>query len=501
MTIENMREEDIRVNILDTLLTCPHRDVTNLVNVHNSMDGQDPIFYARLGVWAQENIPIRDHKELFIAKMFLSEFPEHREAAFVLLQGLPPYQVNNVIDHIKGKSEVSRENKIFENRFGKNLPRIFRSAVTEYLRTREADRDWFDGAALKDRKALKSLYCRARIAPGNDHVRAVLFNTGSPDPGSRFEMFKNILSEKDSSVQAQMIVEAHIPYTTAIGLVSKVTPAIFIALINNMTSQELLVNLNSIKEKGAFDNPDVKALIDQKIKLAKKDKKVDALKASQAVKNISGLSKEVEASFEEITNERLKEIRITRSTALVIDKSASMSDAIEASKYIGALIAARCTSDFYCYAFDRNAISIDCTSPNLSDWENAMRGIKAAGGTSLGASLQAMIRQERKVDQFVIVSDFSEMNPPFFTESYQAYCDHFNCKPNIIMVKMSGRWGSRIDQFIQSIEPLRIESDTYTIDQGKVDYYSLPTLLRFMARKSKFDLVQEILEIKLPKRK
>ena len=345
------------------------------------------------------------------------------------------------------------------------------------------------------------MYCRARIAPGNDHVRAVLFNTGNPDPGSKFEMFKNILIEEDPIIQAQIIVEANIPYTTAVGLVKKVTPTILVALINYMTSQELIVNLNNIKEKGAFDNPDVKALINEKIKRAKKDKKVDALKASQAVKNISGLDEDVEASFEEITNERLKDIQIKRSTALIVDKSASMAGAIEASKYIGALIAARCTSNFYCYAFDRNAISIDCTSPNLSDWENAMRGIRAAGGTAIGAPLQVMIRQERKVDQFVIVSDFSEMNPPFFAETYQAYCDHFNCKPNIILVKIAGRWGSRIDQFVRSIEPMRIENDIYTIDQGKVDYYSLPTLLRFMARKSKFDLVQEILEITLPKRK
>jgi len=462
------------------------------------MADQDPIFYAHLGAWAQENTAIRDHKEIFIAKMFLSEIAEHREAAYALLQGLPPYQVNNVIDHVKGKSVVGRNGKIYEKRFGKNLPRTFKSAVKQYLRTREADRDWFDSAALRDREALKSLYCRCRVAPGSTHVRAVVFGDGEPDEGSKFAQFKAIGKETDPVKQAEMIVESGIPYTTAVGMVREVTPAVLIALINNMTSQELLVNLNNIKERGALDDSDVKALIDQKIKVAKKDKKVDTLKASQVVKNVKGLDEDVQLSFQEITDQKLKDTRITRKTALLIDKSASMSQAIEASKYIGTLISACCEDDFYCYAFDRNAIPINCDSPNFSDWERATQGIKANGGTAIGAPLKNMIRRNEEVEQFVIVSDFSEMNDPFFAPAYQEYVDHFGTKPSIIMVKVVGRWGSRHDQFMRTIAPFKVENDTYTIDQGKVDYYSLPSLMNFLTRKSKFDLIQEILEFELP---
>lgn len=271
MTTENTRESelqeevDIRVDILNTLLTCPHRDVKDVVEIHKTMDEQDPIFYARLGAWAQKNTAVRDHKEVFIAKMFLSEFSDHREAAYALLQGLAPYQVNNVIDHIKGKSVTGSNGKIYEERFGKNLPRTFKSAVKQYLRTREADRDWFDSAALRDRSALKSIYCRCRVSPGSTHIRAVVFGDGEPDEGSKFAQFKEIGRETDPVKQAGMIVEAGIPYTTAVGMVREVTPAVLIALINNMTSQELLVNLNNIKGRGALDDPDVKALVNQNI--------------------------------------------------------------------------------------------------------------------------------------------------------------------------------------------------------------------------------------------
>ncbi len=501
MTEENTREEsrgeiDIRVNILDTLLTCPHRKVNDIIEVHKTMDEQDPIFYAHLGAWAQKNTAVRDHKEVFIAKMFLSEFAANREAAYVILQSIPPYQVNNVIDHIKGRSVTSRNGKIYEERFGKNLPRTFKSAVKQYLRTREADRDWFDSAALRDRSALKSIYCRCRVSPGNTHIRAVVFGDGEPDKGSKFAKFKAIGKEIDSVKQAGMIVEAGIPYTTAVGMVKEVTPAVLIALINNMTSQELLVNLNNIKERGALNDPDVKNLVKQKIQAAKQDKKVDVLKASQVVKNVKGLDDDIKLSFQEITDKLLQKTKITRKTALLIDKSASMSQAIEASKYIGTLISACCESDFYCYAFDRAAIRVNCNSPNFSDWEKATEGIRANGGTAIGAPLRNMIRRNELVEQFVIVSDFSEMNDPFFAQAYQEYVDHFGVKPSITMVKVPGRWGSRHEQFMRTIALFRVESDTYTIIDGKVDYYSIPSLLNFLTRKSKFDLIQEILEYK-----
>jgi len=496
----NTNENDIRVTILDSLLTCPHRDVENLVDLHSRMSEMDPIFYAHLGVWSQENTSIRDHKELFIARLFLSDFPEHREAAYVLMQDLPPYQIDNVVDHIKGRTVIAKTGKVYQKRFGHNLPRTFKSAVERYLRTREADRDWFDAAALRDRKSLKSLYCRCRIAPGNDHVRAVLFEEGIPEADSKFAKFKEISKEQDPTKQAEMIVECKIPFPIAIGLVKTITPAVFVALINNMTPQELLVNLKTLNERGAFNNPDLKKLIDEKVKLAGKSTKVDALKASQAVKNVKGLSETVQTEIKNITDKRLESFKITRPTALFIDKSGSMTQAIEVSKHIASLVSARCLANFYCYAFDRNAFKIECNSPNLSDWEQATKGIVANGGTAIGAPLLSMIRNEERVEQIIIVSDFDEQNAPYFVESFKAYAAKFATKPTVVMVKVGNCWPSRYEDFINKMKQERIEHDVYNIDQNKVDYYSLPNLLTFLTRKSKFEMVQEILEVALPKK-
>lgn len=174
--MKKLDKKNIHENIINTLLECPHKDVKNIINMHNDICKKDPIFYYQLWNFIQENTLSDNHQEVFIAKMFLSKFPEHRKKASELLQSLSPYQINNIIDHIKGKSKILRDNKIFEERLGKNIPRIFNSAVKKYIRNIESNKDLFDSTIIEYRKYLKSLYCRIRISPGNNYVRKVLFN-------------------------------------------------------------------------------------------------------------------------------------------------------------------------------------------------------------------------------------------------------------------------------------------------------------------------------------
>ena len=43
----NSREQDIRVEILNTLLTTPHRALQKIYPVHRELIGKDPRFYVR----------------------------------------------------------------------------------------------------------------------------------------------------------------------------------------------------------------------------------------------------------------------------------------------------------------------------------------------------------------------------------------------------------------------------------------------------------------------
>ena len=54
---------------------------------------QDPRFYVRLAAWYNDHGDVRDHKEMFVVTLALSDFEGHRDVGLALLRRLPPYQV------------------------------------------------------------------------------------------------------------------------------------------------------------------------------------------------------------------------------------------------------------------------------------------------------------------------------------------------------------------------------------------------------------------------
>src|SRR5438270_2761947 len=115
-------EQDLRLEILNTLLTTPHRKLDQIWPVHQEMATQDPRFYVRLAAWYADEGDVRDHKEMFIVTLALSDFPGHRDVGLALLRGLPPYQVARVVDFIHGR-KTTRKAAIEEFGLFRNPPR------------------------------------------------------------------------------------------------------------------------------------------------------------------------------------------------------------------------------------------------------------------------------------------------------------------------------------------------------------------------------------------
>src|SRR5262245_51485176 len=98
-----MPEQDLRLEILNTLLTTPHRKLAEIRPVHKAMVERDPLFYVRLAAWYHDHGDVRDHKEMFVITLVLSAFAGHRDVGLALLRTLPPYQVVRVVDFIHGR--------------------------------------------------------------------------------------------------------------------------------------------------------------------------------------------------------------------------------------------------------------------------------------------------------------------------------------------------------------------------------------------------------------
>lgn len=510
-------EQDLRLQILNTLLTTPHRKLNAVYEVHKEMIEQDPRFYGHLAAWytgAGGKSEIRDHVETFIINLSLSTFEGHRDAGLAMLRELPPYQVRRVVDFIHGTYEkvpqpvlpatprqrgqpvapAPKTTPAFQHvGLGKNLPKSLRTELARYLRERELDDEWFDGSVLIARDDMKRLYALLQLKP-SDRARGILFERQMPE-GSRLNAFKELEAAETPADKAQIIAHHKIPFRIASTVVS-MTPTVLLALVSVMSPQELINSMAMLKRRGALDNPEIRAAVDAKLQTAKKGKRVSALKAQEAIK-AAGLDEATNKQLEQVADAQVKRKgRIKVPTAILVDASGSMDSAIELGKRIAALLSAVMDAPLFVYAFNTMPYPITSEGPELSDWERAFRGIKAGGGTSCGCPLVMMQRQLQRVDQIILITDEGENNHPAFWEALTDYSRGLSAEPSVMIVKTPGA----VDQLEWHGRQLGKQFDTWQF-AGGTDYYSLPGLLPLLTRPSKLELLMSIMETPLPKRR
>ncbi len=473
----NKDERDLRLEMLNSLLTTPHRKLEAVSEIHKIILELDPIFYGHLGVWYQHNGDVRDHKEVFVAHLLTSNLNEHRNAGFMMLQEFPPYQVARAIDFMK-----QHRNKV---------PRSARTAVRRYLSKREQNPNSFDRAALRARKSIKHLYATLHIKPGK-RADAILFKNRPPE-GSLAALLKKLSKAEKAVEQAKIIVEGKIPYAIAVGTIKNLTPTVLVALINSMSPQEVINNLKSLKARGAMEHPEVKKLIDGKLELATKSDRVSAFKARVAA-DAGDFDAETAEKLKKVTNEQVKRRgTITKPTALLVDKSGSMENAIELGKRLAALISGITEAELFVYAFDTIPYEVRSAGKELTDWEGAFQHIKAGGGTSIGCALEFMRRKRQLVDQIIVVTDEGENNAPYFGETYKQYSREMAVMPNVVIVRVGHAYKWLETKLKQQQAPV----ETFTFAG---DYYSLPNLVPMLTRPSRLELLMEIMDTPLPVR-
>src|SRR5262245_40876506 len=260
-------EQDLRLGILNALLTTPHRNLEQLWPIHGGLCQKAPRFYVRLAAWYADHGDVRDHMEMFVVALAMSDFEGHRDVGLALLRELPPYQVVRVVDFINGRKQsvkvkvedpskavkvpkkMQRKRKLppevpshtwetITDDVGlfRNPPRSLRTEITRYLREREADPDWFDSTALIARKAMKRLYALLHVKPG-ERAQKVLFDD-DPPAGSRLFALKKLAKAGDPAAQAAAIVAHKIPFRIASTVIAQMTPEVVRALVETMSPQE-----------------------------------------------------------------------------------------------------------------------------------------------------------------------------------------------------------------------------------------------------------------------
>jgi hypothetical protein len=240
-----------------------------------------------------------------------------------------------------------------------------------------------------------------------------------------------------------------------------------------------------------MEHPEVKQMINNKIGKAGRDKRVSGFKALKAAE-MAGVGRETVKQLEKVADRRaIAKGSIDRNTALLVDKSASMEEAIQVGKHLAALISGITRAELFVYAFDNMPFPVQAQGGSLSDWENAFRYLKASGATSIGAPLEIMRMRKQVVEQIIVVTDAVENCSPFFHRVYQRYCEELNVQPRVVLVKV----GASTDEFERKLQSENIEVDTYTFAG---DYYSLPNMVPLLTAPSRLELLMEILGTPLP---
>ena len=470
-------ERDFRADVLNTLLSNPHGDLEAVADFHEVLLELDPVFYGHLAVWYFEEGAVRDHTEVFVGHLLCSGLTAHRHAGFRLVQRLPPYQVARVLRFMKERLD--------------KVPRSTRTAVERYLRRREEDRKMFDGAAVRMGEDMKYLYASLHIRPSK-RAQAILFDDEPPE-GSRPWVVKQLAKSDDPKEQAELIVEHDVPYTTAVGAVDRVTPTVLVALIDAMSPQEVINSIGQLDRRGAFEPPQVEALIEQKLEEAQTDERVSAYKARVAAEK-TGVSGETVARLAEVTEQKVREHgTITRPTALLVDKSASMSEAIEVGKRLSAMISGICEDDLFVYTFDTMARRLTAEESTIAGWERAFEHVTSGGCTSVGAPLETMRQRGEAVDQVILVTDEAENTDPRFARALRRYNRQVATVEQVVIV--------RVDSYVRTVtESL---SDEAMIVEGwdfEGDYYALPNLVPMLTRPTRLELLGEVMATELPTR-
>ena len=500
-------ETDTRQAIINTLLTTPHRDLTALHPLHAAMLDSDPRFYAHLAAWYFETGQVRDHKEMFVVVLCLASDPAYRDVGLALLRQLAPHQVARVIDFIKGTDlrislpmaprlrNPQARSKSVRVKAGlfTNVPRSMRTEVERYLREREQDEQRFDRLAVQSRKVLKHLYAGLHIQPGL-LAQKILFDE-TPPAGTLAHSVKQISQASSPAEQARAISEQRVPYRVAVSLVHEMTPMVLAALLDVMTPQEVINNLAALTKRGAMDNPETKALLEARLTAAKSDSRVSAYKA-QVAAEAAGAEGELAGILSEVTESQVKARgRITRPSALLIDKSGSMEMAIEAGRQLGALISTICDADLYAYAFDRVAFDVTPQgSGSLADWDKAVAGIKAGGGTACGVAIDQMRRKKQRVEQFIMITDEGENSLPNFAPAYEQYAVEMGLRPAVILVKI----GTTSNLLERECARIGVSPNVF---EFRGDYYALPNVIPLLTYPTLTELVMTILDQPLPKRR
>ena len=305
---------------------------------------EDPIFLAHLTAWAMNH----DSKDLKVLTVYFNALndangepfvaggkkrkPNFRAVSASALQSMPPHLALRVLELTRTKFEVPGK---LTN--AAHYPTQLKGAFKKYMLYREANPDMVRGIknGAMGQKYVK-MYKMLHMSP-TDETASIL---GWKQKGREIKLQKIDFSNMKPSEIADEIINKKMSPVMALSAIPEksMNATVAKALLKTATGNQAIILQNMFRTKGFLEVDEIKALFDKKVKTATTSvDRIDTLS-----KNLTDDEKKTMSNVR--SKVRKEQMGTVGKVFIHIDKSSSMSGAIEFAKENSAIIS-ECVSD------------------------------------------------------------------------------------------------------------------------------------------------------------
>lgn len=462
--------------VFSALAKSPHGKLDEYLPIGLPAAKEDPEFFAHLVAWNARKGEVRDAKAaLPIIALTGTTDEAMLENALAHLASLEPRNFERALEFRRITTAPSRKLQRLNER---------------YLREMEADRFKWDRAAIQHRDRLKRLYALYHVKP-NKRADDILFK-GVYHANSAFQAIRN-LSTMQPEEAAGTIAHYKIPFLVtggALGNRPMKEPDLAVAIINRMSPNELMGNSKMLTRWGITTVPAVRGAYEEALGRAAISKKGGSLKAGVAASVVG--NEKIEAKLRALQEKQIDKLSIQGNWLIIGDKSSSMTTAIEVTRSVGGVLARAAAGNVYITFCNTSPTFYDVTGKTMDEIESLTRMVYASGGTSIGCGLQAILERGLEVDGIAIVSDGGENTVPYFHDAYRRYSEKFGKEVPVYLYHTAGD----CDTLTGMCKAAGIDLQTFDLQKGTIDYYSLPNLVATM-RTNRYSMIDEIMAMPL----
>lgn len=473
------------------------------MSVHGKLDAyidtfapallDDFAFVGHLIAWNRSRGQIKDAKVavpvLAVARWPRPDQPDCDEAARLQLENalahlamLDPRLLVRALDF--GRSLTTNTHKAAKVQEPLVNQRMVRRLVTRYLRNLEKQPPRWEAVVLQHRRSLKTLYARYHVK--SEYGAALLTNDFGGMHVPRLAVLSRIPAASPQEA-AGLIAEHKIPFLTARGVmgVRMKDPDVLLALIGRMTATDVVTNMKTLERWGVKTIPALRAALEEALTRVGESTKAATLKTSAAADVIEDEQlREKLLAAQEKQLDRQKGIE--GDWLVLADKSGSMKVGIDKGVQVAGILARMVRGRVHLMFFDRMARHVDATGKSYEELQAIAKSIRADGGTAIGCGVLLAAEKGLHVDGIAIVSDGGEESRPDFVSAYDAYVRKLTVEPSVYFYQVGNL---ESDVLSRNLAVRGLPHTTF--DVRKVDYYSLPDLVKTM-RVGHYGLVDEI---------